>query len=94
MEKMDEKRVVLEEVYDQIESEKLSVTIIRNVVIAALFVLMLSIPKIYVATNIYYTSVKINKLLNEYYSLEAENSLLKSKIEKLKFKNRMASSSF
>jgi len=56
--------------------------------------LMLSIPKIYVATNIYYTSVKINKLLNEYYSLEAENSLLKSKIEKLKFKNRMASSSF
>jgi len=91
---MDEKRVVLEEVYEQIESEKLSVTIIKNVIFVALFVLMLSIPKIYIATNIYYTSVKINKLLNDYYSLEAENDILKSKIEKLKFKNRMSSYSF
>jgi len=82
-------REELQEVYEVIESEKLSVVIIRNVIIGALFVLMFSLPKIYVATNIYYTSVKINKLLNEYYSLKAENSILKSKIEKLKYKNRL-----
>jgi cell division protein FtsL len=92
-EKMDEK-VILEEVYDAIEGEKLSTAIIRNVIIFVLFVLMLSLPKIYIATNIYYTSVKINKLLNEYYSLKAENSILKSKIEKLKFKNRLTSTLF
>ncbi|NPA88374.1 MAG: hypothetical protein GXO01_06655 [Epsilonproteobacteria bacterium] len=87
-------KVDLQEVYDQIEDEKLSSTIIKNVIFAFLFILVLSVPKIYLATNIYYSSVKINKLLNEYYSLKAENSILKSKIEKLKFKNRLSSYSF
>jgi cell division protein FtsL len=84
----------LEEVYEQIENEKLSSKIIRNVIFGFVFILVLSLPKIYIATDIYYTSVKINKLLNEYYSLKAENSILKSKIEKLKFKNRLSSYSF
>ena len=84
----------LEEVYEQIENEKLSSKIIRNVIFGFVFILVLSLPKIYIATDIYYTSVKTNKLLNEYYSLKAENSILKSKIEKLKFKNRLSSYSF
>jgi hypothetical protein len=69
-------------------------SIIRNVIIVSVFVLTLLIPKIYIASHIYIYSVKLNAKLNEYYSLKAENSILKSKIEKLKFKNRIESSEF
>jgi len=77
-----------------IEESKISITIIRNIVIVSIFVLVLLIPKIYIANYIYFDSIKINNLLNEYYSLKAENSILKSKIEKLKFKNRLNSLDF
>jgi len=77
-----------------IEESKISIAIIRNIVIVSIFVLVLLIPKIYIANYIYFDSIKINKLLNEYYSLQAENLVLKSKIEKLKFKNRLNSLDF
>ena len=91
---MKEEKVLLEEAYEAIEGGKLSSSIVRNVIIGGLIALMISLPKIYVSSNIYLSSVKINKLLDEYYSLRAENSILKSKIEKLKFKNRLSSSPF
>ena len=91
---MDEREVLLNELDEAIEEENLSAVLIKNVVFVIIFSLVLFIPKIYIANNIYINSVKINKLLNEYYSLKAENSILKSKIEKLKFKNRLNSYSF
>ncbi|MEO1958328.1 MAG: hypothetical protein ABGX23_02120 [Nautiliaceae bacterium] len=57
-------------------------------------VFLLALPKVYIGIEIYKNSVKINKLLNEYYSLKAENSILKSKIEKIKFKNAINSYQF
>ncbi len=57
-------------------------------------IFLLALPKVYIGIEIYKNSVKINKLLNEYYSLKAENSILKSKIEKIKFKNAINSYQF
>ncbi|EDM24212.1 hypothetical protein [Caminibacter mediatlanticus] len=86
---MSEKEEILKSIDGSIETQKLSFYVIRNIIIAVIFSLVLLLPKIYISNHIYLYSIKINKLLNEYYSLKAENSILKSKIEKLKFKNRL-----
>jgi cell division protein FtsL len=91
---MREKDDLLDELDEVIEEKKISIVIVRNIIIVAIFILVLLLPKIYISNKIYEYSVKINKLLNEYYSLKAENSILKSKIEKLRFKNRLNSEEF
>ena len=90
----NEKELLLNDIDQIIVQESLPLTIIRNVVLAIVFSLVILFPKIYISSNIYTTSVRINKLLNEYYSLKAENALLASKIEKIKFKNRMEKLTF
>jgi len=91
---MDEREILLKEVSEVIEEDSLSITIIKNVVIAIVFSLAILFPKIYIANHIYTYSLKINKLLNEYYSLKAEQSILTSKIEKIKFNNRLQKLTF
>ena len=90
---MKEKEILINEVSKEIEKSFI-LNIVRNVVVVLLFSFALLIPKIYISSHIYILSVKINKKLNEYYSLKAENSILKSKIEKIKFKNRLNIDSF
>ncbi len=91
---MDEKSVLLEEVTPHIQTHSISISIIKNLILTIAFVFALFLPKIYISSQIYLSSVKINKKLNEYYSLKAENSILLSKIEKIKFKNRLNIDSF
>ena len=91
---MEEKTILLDEVSEHIQTQSISVSIIKNLVITIIFAFALLLPKIYIASNIYLSSVHINKKLNEYYSLKAENSILLSKIEKMKFKNRLNIDSF
>ena len=91
---MREKEELLDELDEVIEEKKISIVIVRNIIIVSIFILVLLLPKIYISNKFYQYSVKINKLLNEYYSLKAENSILKSKIEKLRFKNRLNSEEF
>ncbi len=91
---MDEKNILLEEVVSKIETQSISVSIIKNLILVMSFAFALLLPKIYIASHIYFDSVIINKKLNEFYSLKAENSLLISKIEKIKFKNRLNTDSF
>ena len=91
---MNEKEVLLDEVSKVIEEESLSITIVKNVVLAIVFSLAILFPKIYIANNIYTYSLKIDKLLNEYYSLKAEQVILTSKIEKIKFENRLQKLTF
>jgi len=85
---------LLENIEDYIVQDTISTTVIRNLILAIVISLMVLLPKIYISSHIYIKSVKINKLLNEYYSLKAENSLLISKIEKIKFKNRIEKLTF
>jgi len=86
---MQEREALLEEVTKVIERESIPLVVIKNVVFGIAFSLAILFPKIYIANSIYIDSLHINKLLNEYYSLKAEQSLLASKIEKIKFKNRL-----
>jgi len=85
---MQEKEALLKEVTPILE-KSLILSIVKNVVVVLLLSFALLIPKIYISSYVYILSVKIDKRLNEFYSLKAENSILKSKIEKIKFKNRM-----
>ena len=89
-----EKTELLENIEDCIVQETISASFIRNLVLTTLIFLAILFPKIYISSYIYINSLKINKLLNEYYSLKAENSLLKSKIEKIKFKNKIEKLTF
>jgi len=91
---VQERAELLENIEDYIVQESLSTTIVRNLILTIVFSLTILFPKIYISSEIYVKSVQINKLLNEYYSLKAENSLLASKIEKIKFKNRMEKLTF
>jgi hypothetical protein len=91
---MREKEVLIEEVSKVIEEDSLSISFIKNVVFALVFSLAILFPKIYISNHIYNYSLKIDKLLNEYYSLKAEQSILISKIEKIKFKNRLQKLAF
>ena len=94
MEKTKEKELLLEDINEYIVQESISVTIIKNLILSIIFSLTILFPKIYISSQIYLKSVKINKLLNKYYSLKAENSILSSKIEKIKFKNRLEKLTF
>ena len=85
----NDKTLLLEEVSNHIQIHSISASIVRNIILTIAFAFALFLPKIYISSQIYLTSVKINKKLNEYYSLKAENSILLSKIEKIKFKNRL-----
>jgi len=89
-----EKVELLEGIENYIVQESISTTVIKNIVLVIIVSLVILFPKIYISSHIYINSLKINKLLNKYYSLKAENSLLNSKIEKIKFKNRIEKLTF
>jgi cell division protein FtsL len=56
------------------------------------FALFLYFPKIYLRSNIYYTSKDINKLYAHYISLQEENTFLAQQLEDMKFKNQIIDS--
>ena len=84
-----EKEVLLQEVSSVIELESISISFIRNVVIAIAVSLVMLLPKVYISNEVYLTSIRIGRLLNQYYSLKAEQTILSSKLEEIKFKNRL-----
>ena len=54
--------------------------------------LFLYFPKIYLRSNIYYTSKDINRLYAHYISLQEENIFLSQQLEDMKFKNQIIDS--
>ncbi len=54
--------------------------------------LFLYFPKIYLKSNIYYTSKDINRLYAHYISLQEENIFLSQQLEDMKFKNQIRDS--
>jgi len=78
----------LEDIYNKLEKE-LDKELIIKIILFLIVILILVLPKIYIANNIYNYSVKINKLLHEYYFLKTENFILHSNIEKIKLQNRL-----
>ena len=62
------------------------------VVVLLIIALFLYFPKIYLRSNIYYTSKDINKLYAHYISLQEENTFLSQQLEDMKFKNQIIDS--
>lgn len=52
----------------------------------------LYIPQIMLRNNIYYISIDINRLNQEYISLKEENRFLAQQLEDIKFKNQITDS--
>lgn len=70
---------------------KKSLIIVLSILVISL---VLFVPKIYLANNIYYTSKDINKLYANYVSLKEENRFLQQQLEDMKFKNQIEDSLF
>ena len=68
---------------------KKALTIVFSTLIIILIFFM---PKIYLQNNIYYVSKDINKLNNQYISLQEENKFLKQQHEDALFKNQIMDS--
>lgn len=58
-------------------------------VISVILILLVSLPKIYISNQIYYTSRDIAKLKSEESILVEENRELKSKLEQIRYKNQI-----
>jgi cell division protein FtsB len=69
------------------KDENITVSLALTLSAVIFFVLFLFIPKIYLSNNIYKESIQIERLQKNYLSLSNENSILKSKIDKLKYQN-------
>lgn len=65
----------------------LPVKFLVMVAFIVLIILLATIPKIYLASNIYYESRKIDKLITQYDSLKEENKILKRKVEAIRVKS-------
>ena len=91
---MSQEEKLLEGFDQSEESKELGLLDFLIVVVAVIVALVLFVPKIYIANQIYYKSRNINKLLDDYEILKEENRLLNQKLEKLRFKTQVLDTIF
>ncbi len=60
---------------------------ILTALIALALAVALTAPKIYLSSNIYYTSLETDSLYSSYKSLKEENKYLEQKLEFMRYKN-------
>lgn len=63
---------------------------LKIVVVVIIVLFILYIPKIFLRNNIYYISIDINRLYQEYVSLKEEHRFLAQQLEDIKFKNQIS----
>jgi len=77
---------LLNETKEIFDNEKeLSINALIIAYLSIFIVLALFLPKIYIASNIYFESIQINKLKKQTEILEDENKYLSRKLEYQKF---------
>jgi cell division protein FtsB len=69
------------------KDDNITIGLLLSITAVVMLVLFLFMPKIYLSNNIYQTSITIEKLKKTYLSLKNENTILKGKIAKMKYKN-------
>jgi hypothetical protein len=85
---MEEKAELLDEITATYqEGGELDGSILVVTLLSMVIVLGLIFPKIYIASNIYYESVEIDRLKKQYTILLEQNKILEQKIEYKKFMN-------
>ena len=83
---MKEKIDILDELSELLQKdENLSLNFLITVLLSVVIFLILIFPKIYTASNIYFTSAKLQKLYKEYDILKEQNKYLKYKLEQKRF---------
>ncbi len=86
---MSDKDDLLEGVSEATSAVKTPFRTLMAAYIIVLIILAVTIPKIYISNEIYYTSRDIAKLRGELGVLKEENRELKSKLEKIRYKNQI-----
>jgi len=67
-------------------SSEISLSTIKLTIVLFVLILLFAIPKIYISSQIYYTSKIVNDLYQDVSVLESENEMLVDNIELLKYK--------
>ena len=92
---MNEKELILNEVKQlQGEEKKLGWRFLLMTLLVLAIAWLLLFPKIYLQSQIYYKSRDIAVLTGEYNVLKAENRVLKTKVESIRFKNQVLDTMF
>ncbi len=90
-----EKEHLLEEMQVVWEpASRLSVTTLVSALLGMLLVSAILMPKIYLRNAIYYESRDVTKLEHQYAILKQERSLLKAKVEAIRYKNQVEDTLF
>ncbi len=89
-EKNSEKdKLLLEYDNEQTKEKNLDLKTLLSVYLIVLLILAITLPKIYIANQIYYISKDINKKYHEYLSLKEEREHLKSQLEAMRFQHQI-----
>jgi len=92
---MNEKEVMLNEVKElQSEEKRMGWRFLLMTLLVLAIAWLLLFPKIYLQSQIYYKSRDIAVLTGEYNVLKAENRILKTKVESIRFKNQVLDTMF
>ncbi len=83
-----DKQQLLEEI-DALNSgsEGLGLKSVATALAALMLAVGITIPKIYISSSIYYTSLETDSLYSSYKSLKEENKYLEQKLEFMRYKN-------
>lgn len=92
---MSDKHDILEETQSIITpDESMGPKFLRNVFIGMFLVLMVLFPKIFIQTQIYFKSREISTLNREHAALKEENRIIRAKVEKMIYKNKILDTLF
>lgn len=92
---MSEKHQILEAVDPLLSpDEKLGARFLLFFLLAMLMALAVFFPKIYLQSQIYYKSRDIAVLKREHNALKEENSIIKARVESIRFKNQVLDTLF
>jgi cell division protein FtsL len=92
---MNDKIHILEETQSIIApQEEMDGRFLVNVFMAVFLVLMVVFPKIFIQTQIYFKSREISTLNREHAALKEENRIIRAKVEKMIYKNKILDTLF
>lgn len=92
---MSEKHDILEETQSIITpDEAMGGKFLRNVFVGIFLILMIVFPKIFIQTQIYFKSREISTLNREHDALKEENRIIRAKVERMVYKNKILDTLF
>ncbi len=92
---MNDKLDILEETQSIITPQDyMGGRFLLNIFIGIFLVLMVVFPKIFIQTQIYFKSREISTLNREHAALKEENRIIRAKVEKMIYKNKILDTLF